>query len=82
MTQPHCASVGLAARQLVVTMEGVSDGEDEPDVFYDCYDENYDDSLRTLGDNFYQHVADGKWLSRHKHDAGQIGLIVVNFLQP
>ena len=51
-------------------MEGVSDGEDEPDVFYDCYDENYDDSLRTLGDNFYQHVADGKWLSRHKHDAG------------
>ena len=31
-------------------------GEDEPDVFYDCFDEDYDESLQSVANNFYGHV--------------------------
>ena len=51
-------------------MEGISAGEDEPDIFYDCYDEEYDKSLQDIAANFYQHQADGKCFAHHDHNAG------------
>ena len=42
-------------------------GEDEPDVFYDCFDEDYDESLQSVATNFYKHVGDCE--VDHEHDA-------------
>ena len=55
-------------------MEMINLGEDEPDVFYDCYEEVYDASLQSVADNFYHHVDDGKCFAHHEHihSAGQI----------
>ena len=43
-------------------------GEDEPDVFYDCFDEDYDESLQSVANNFYSHVTcDHCCLTDHDH---------------
>ena len=39
-------------------METINLPEDEPDVFYDCYEEEFDASLQSVAENFYQHVED------------------------
>ena len=55
-----------------LTMEMINLGEDEPDVFYDCYEEEFDASLQSVARNFYHHVADGNCFTHHDHGAGQI----------
>ena len=53
-------------------METINLAEDEPDVFYDCYDEEFDASLQSVARNFYDHVEDGNCLVQHHHGSGQI----------
>ena len=53
-------------------MEMIDLGEDEPDVFYDCYEEEFDASLQSVAGNFYHHVEDGNCFNHHDHGAGQI----------
>ena len=78
----YIADIRVAA--MIVDTEMISENEildremiseDEPDVFYDCSDEDYDRSLQSVGDNFYQHVADGNWFVHHAHHAGQISSV-------
>ena len=53
-------------------MEMINLPEDEPDVFYDCYDEVFDASLQSVARNFYHHVEDDNCLVHHHHGSGQI----------
>ena len=53
-------------------------GEDEPDIFYDCYDQDYDESLREVADNLYCHLTDDQCHHcDHHHDhSGQVRNII------
>ena len=53
-------------------MEMINLPEDEPDVFYDCYEEEFDASLQSVAGNFYQHVEDSIFIVHHDHGSGQI----------
>ena len=53
-----------------LTMELINLAEDEPDVFYDCYEEEFDASLQSVADNFYHHVDDDNCFAHHDHGAG------------
>ena len=69
----------LVAMDLVGSEVRTNLGEDEPDVFYDCFDEDYDESLQSVANNFYKHVGDCE--VDHEHDtvlervqqSGQLG---------
>ena len=51
---------------------------DEPDVFYDCLDQNYDESLQSIANNFYSYIGDrGHCEWHHDQESGQFSLEVM-----